>query len=126
MRKYYIAYELNRVLTEQDYYSLIERFSESQGMEIEELIKSDKDYKLLEINLNIGDEMSLLKLDNYLSDCTGYNGFTGLDISDPIEFEFISYRLVDGWWLNIEFDVIEIDKDDELDSIIKITNIELK
>lgn len=126
MRKYYIAYELNRVLTEKDYYSLMEKFSESQEMTIDELIKSDKDYKLLEINLNIGDEMSLLKLDNYLSDCTGYNGFTGIDISDPIEFKLISYRLVNGWWLNIEFDVIEIDKYDELDSIIKITNIELK
>ncbi|APH20865.1 hypothetical protein [Clostridium botulinum] len=36
-----------------------------------------------------------------------------------------SYKIIENWDLNVVFDVIEINNDDLLESVIKITNIEL-
>ena len=46
-------------------------------------------------------------------------------VKDILENKSISYKIIDSWNLNVEFDVIELDKENLIESIIKITNMEV-
>lgn len=125
MKVYNVSKELNKVLTEKEYQELLERESKEYGRSVNELMESDTDYKLMEVDLNEGDKITVLDLDNYLAEVTEDDTVLNNSVDDILESKSISYSLTDSWALNVEFNVVEIDEDNKFDSTIEITNIEL-
>ncbi|WP_125154482.1 hypothetical protein [Clostridium rectalis] len=75
---------------------------------------------------NKSEYLELLKRENELCDnLDTTTPFKNNAVKDILENKSISYKIIDSWNLNVEFDIIELDKENLIESIIKITNIEL-
>ncbi|NCI19803.1 hypothetical protein EJM73_09205 [Clostridium botulinum] len=125
--KIFVNKNLNKVLTESNYTELLKKESKEYNKSIEELKENDTDYKEIEIDIKVGDEDSLLNIDNEI--CNKLDVRTPLESNSEEEIleenKSISYKLTDNWGLNVIFDVIELDNEDLIKSTIKVTKIEL-
>lgn len=124
MINFYVSENLNKVLTEKEYEDLIKREANEYGTSVNEQMENDTDYSLLEVPINVGSEMDFIELDNHLSESTGDNVLDNISVDELLENKSVSYKLTDSWSINIKFDIIDL-WEDKLNSIIKITNIEL-
>ena len=113
MKKYYVSENLNMVLTDEEYEKLLNS----------SLKRDSKQYELLEIDINIGDESTFIYLDKYMQENTGDTALDNLPIDIILENRLAIYKLTDHWDIDIEFDIIELCEKDPLNSIIKITSI---
>lgn len=69
-------------------------------------------------------EISLCGLDNFMLYYGINSAYNETNPYDVLEMESVSYCVDDNQWINILFDTINIDKDNDIDSIVKIIRVE--
>lgn len=127
--KFYVSENLGKILTEEEYKSMLQReVKEYSYNDIKEAEEKDCDYtKVIEIEEGL--EGELWDIDDVLqariyetSDLTNEDSMCE-DIYNTLENKSFSYYVINGNYINVEFDIIsEIDGDE---TEIKIKNIEL-
>lgn len=109
--KLFINKNLDKALYESEYLKLLER---------------ESNYNEIEIDVEIGEEGSLRYITNEiycsLKDVSS-NPFDFNDVEEVLENISISYKLTESWDINFIFDIIEINKDNLKESMIKIKEI---
>ena len=129
MIRFYLSENLGRILTEEEYKSMLQREVKEYGYSnIEEAEEKDTDYtKVIEIEENLQGELwdidNILQTRIYATSHLTYEDSMCEDIYNTLENKSFSYYIINGNYINVEFDIIsEIDGDE---TEIKIKNIEL-
>lgn len=128
----FVSKELDKVLTQGEYANLLKREVEAGVYEnTMSAYNDDTVYDTVILRATEGIEGQIYELDNIIQsdlygDASWKNNPSMCDnIHDTIENSSYSYRLTNNWYLNVTFEVIELDKENLEDSIIKITSLEL-
>ena len=129
MIRFYLSENLGRILTEKEYKSMLQREVKEYGFaNIKEAEEKDCDYtKIIEIEEGLEGELwdidSILQTQIYATSHLTYEDSMCEDIYNTLENKSFSYYVINGNYINVEFDIIsEIDGDE---TEIKIKNIEL-
>lgn len=129
MIRFYLSENLGRILTEAEYKSMLQReVKEYNFGSIEEAEEKDTDYtKVIEIEENLQGELwdidNILQTQIYATSHLTYEDSMCENVYDVLENKSFSYYIINGNYINVEFDIIsEIDGDE---TEIKIKNIEL-
>ncbi len=129
MIRFYLSENLGRILAEEDYKAMLQRELKEYGFDnIEEAEENDTDYTTI-IEIEEGLEGEMWEIDNILqSNIYATSHLTREDsmcedIYNTLENKSFSYYIIDGNYINVEFDIISAIDGDETE--IKIKNIEL-
>lgn len=80
---------------------------------------------LNELNNNlIGRQMTLCELDNYLIEYGFSSAYDDTNVDDALEFESISYIISENQWVNVLFELVELNEESPIDSIVMIERVE--
>ena len=127
--KFYLSENLGRILTEEEYKSMLKREVTEYGYSsIEEAEEKDTDYtKVIEIEEGLEGELwdidNVLQTRIYSTSHLTYEDSMCEDINNTLENKSFSYYIINGNYINIEFDIISPIDGDETE--IKVTKIEL-
>lgn len=119
MVKFYLSENLGKILTEKEY-----NFDN-----IEEAEEKNTDYtKVIEIEEDLEGELwdidSILQTSIYSNTHLSYKDSMCENVYDVLENKSFSYYIIDGNYINVEFDIIS-EIVDGAETEIKIKNIEL-
>ena len=129
MIKFYLSENLGKILTEEEYKSMLKREVKEYGYSsIEEAEEKDTDYtKVIEIEEGLEGELwdidNILQTRIYATSHLTYEDSMCEDIYNTLENKSFSYYIINGNYINVEFDIISTIDGDETE--IKIKNIEL-
>lgn len=129
MIRFYLSENLGRILTEAEYKEMLQReVKEYNFGSIEEAEKKDADYtKIIEIEENLEGELwdidNILQTQIYATAHLTYEDSMCENLYDTLENKSFSYYIINGNYINVEFDIISTIDGDETE--IKIKNIEL-
>lgn len=130
MVKFYLSENLGKILTEKEYKSMLQREVKEYGYSsIEEAEEKDADYtKVIEIEEDLEGELwdidNVLQARIYTDTHLSYKDSMCENVYDVLENKSFSYYIIDGNYINVEFDIItDIVDGDETE--IKIKNVEL-
>lgn len=127
--KFYLSENLGRILTEAEYKEMLQReVKEYNFGSIEEAEENDTDYtKIIEIEENLQGELwdidNILQTQIYATSHLTYEDSMCENLYDTLENKSFSYYIINGNYINVEFDIISPIDGDETE--IKIKNIEL-
>ena len=80
---------------------------------------------LNELNNNLnGRQMTLCELDNYLIEYGFHSAYDDTNVEDALEFESISYIVSENRWVNVLFELVELNEESPIDSIVMIKRLE--
>ena len=129
MIKFYLSENLGKILTEKEYKSMLQReVKEYSYNDIKEAEEKDCDYtKVIEIEEGLEGELwdidNILQTQIYSTSHLTYEDSMCENLYDTLENKSFSYYIINGNYINVEFDIIsEIDGDE---TEIKIKNVEL-
>ena len=129
MIKFYLSENLGKILTEKEYKSMLQREVKEYGYSnIKEAEEKDCDYtKVIEIEEDLEGELwdidNILQTRIYATSHLTYEDSMCENVYDVLENKSFSYYIINGNYINVEFDIIsEIDGDE---TEIKIKNVEL-
>ena len=127
--KFYLSENLGKILTEEEYKELLKReVKEYSYNDIKEAEEKDCDYtKVIEIEEDLEGELwdidNILQTRIYATSHLTYEDSMCENVYDVLENKSFSYYIINGNYINVEFDIIsEIDGDE---TEIKIKNVEL-
>ena len=129
MIRFYLSENLGRILSEAEYKSMLQReVKEYNFGNIEEAEEKDTDYtKVIEIEENLQGELwdidNILQTQIYSTSHLTYEDSMCENLYDTLENKSFSYYIINGNYINVEFDIISTIDGDETE--IKIKNIEL-
>ena len=129
MVKFYLSENLGKILTEAEYKEMLQREVKEYGYSsIEEAEEKDTDYtKVIEIEKNLEGELwdidNILQTQIYATSHLTYEDSMCENVYDVLENKSFSYYIINGNYINVEFDIISTIDGDETE--IKIKNIEL-
>lgn len=129
MIRFYLSENLGRILTEKEYKSMLQReVKEYNFSSIEEAEENDTDYtKIIEIEEDLEGELwdidNILQTQIYATSHLTREDSMCEDIYNTLENKSFSYYIINGNYINIEFDIISAIDGDETE--IKIKNVEL-
>ena len=129
MIKFYLSENLGKILTEKEYKSMLKREVTEYGYSsIEEAEEKDCDYtKVIEIEEGLEGELwdidNILQTQIYATAHLTYEDSMCKNLYDTLENKSFSYYIINGNYINIEFDIISPIDGDETE--IKVTKIEL-
>ena len=129
MIRFYLSENLGKILTEEEYKSMLKREVTEYGYSsIEEAEEKDDDYtKIIEIEENLQGELwdidNILQTRIYATSHLTYEDSMCENVYDVLENKSFSYYIINGNYINVEFDISSTIDGDETE--IKIKNIEL-
>lgn len=127
---FYLSENLGKILTEKEYKSMLQREVKEYGYSsIEEAEEHDTDYtKVIEIEEDLEGELwdidSILQTQIYSTSHLTRQDSMCENVYNALENKSFSYYIIDGNYINVEFDIIT-DIVDGAETEIKITKIEL-
>lgn len=77
------------------------------------------------IDLEIGQELTFRKLNDYMEDLTKYSALRFLKVEQILKDGWIIYRINENIRVHVDFKVIEKNEEDLIESKIKITDIKI-
>ena len=114
--KFYICEELDIAVTDLERDNLLIQ-------EDEDFLENKGKYKELDIKYEIDDELTLKDLNDYVSKVTGDNPLESVQVAEVLEDKSIIYSLVDSAVATFDFDILEENEQDPIETKIKITDI---
>ena len=129
MIRFYLSENLGRILSEAEYKSMLQReVKEYNFGNIEEAEENDTDYtKVIEIVENLQGELwdivNILQTQIYSTSHLTYEDSMCENLYDTLENKSFSYYIINGNYINVEFDINSTIDGDETE--IKNKNIEL-
>lgn len=71
-----------------------------------------------------GEELELLAIDSTITSYGIDSAYDETNPDDVLEAESISYYVDDNQWINVVFEVVSIDEDEPINSIVRVKYVE--